>query len=239
MITKCFTRPRLWFLLCIGLLQCLTWRSLAALPVGTVAGWGGYLDIRALHSPTPLTNGVKLAQRNCLILTENGRVMSAGRPLRSELTNIVAVASGDDHGVGLTKDGIMLTWRYQEESPAEALASNIVAIAAGGYHSLALTADRRVLGWGEGSVPPANLTNVATIAAGARHSLAVKQDGTVVAWGDNTFGQCNVPAGLTDVTIVAGGSTHSLALKRDGTVIGWGAENGNDSGQTRDRKSVV
>lgn len=204
----------------------------AAQPVGTVAGWGGYLDIRELHSPTPLTNGVKLAQRNCLVLTETGEVLSPGSPSRSELTNIVAVASGDERGVALTRNGVMLSWAYDQQGPAQILASNIIAIAAGGNHSLALTEDHRVLSWGGGNVP-ANLTNVEAIAAGQLHSLAVKRDGTVVAWGDNKFDQCSVPLGLTGVVMVAGGHTHSLALKSDGTVVGWGAGSGNDSGQTR------
>ena len=61
---------------------------MAAPVTGTVTGWGATANIRQLHSTTPLTNGVTLAQRNCLVLTDKGLVAGLNVPARADLTNL-------------------------------------------------------------------------------------------------------------------------------------------------------
>ena len=206
---------------------------------GTVIAWGGYLDLQALHTPVPMTNGIALAARNCLVLGQDGRVTQPGAVQRPELTNIVAVASGDGHGLALRMDGAVLGWgeNIHGQATPPASATNVSAVAAGGNFSLALRSNGTVVAWGyqlPGQAPTiGGLSNIVAIGAGQNHALAVKSDGMVVCWGDNTFDQCAVPVGLVDVIAVAGGNAHSLALKRDGSVVGWGGGSGNDTGQTQ------
>jgi hypothetical protein len=143
-------------------------------------------------------------------------------------TNLVAVAAGDWHGLGLGADGTILAWGNDSSGQCAVPASltNALAIAAGGYHNLAIRADGSVTAWGADdsgqAAVPADLANVIGIAAGAWHSLALRADGTVRGWGDNSFGQASPPAGLSNVVALAAGGNHSLALRADGIVVAWG-----------------
>lgn len=151
------------------------------------------------------------------------------------LGNVVAIAGGGLHSLGLKSDGTVVGWGYNYFGQANAPAglSNVVAIAGGAHHSLALKSNGTVVGWGyndygQTSVP-AGLSNVVAIAAGVHHSLALKSNGTVVGWGFYSHGQTTVPAGLSNVVAIAAGYFHSLALKSDGTVAAWGS---NGAGET-------
>ena len=156
-------------------------------------------------------------------------------------TNLVAIAAGAWHTLGLNADGTVLAWGDNSEGQCaapEAL-TDAVAIAAGAYHNLAIRANGTVVAWGANDYGqtnvPAGLSGVISIAAGTWHSVAVRANGTVAVWGDNSFGQTNQPAGLTNVTAVAAGGNHTLALRADGTVVAWGENTdaeGNMAGQS-------
>jgi hypothetical protein len=138
-----------------------------------------------------------------------------------DLSNVVAIAAGGLHSLGLKSDGTVVGWGcndYGQATPSPNL-SNAVAIAASWYGSLALRSDGTVVGWGD-ETPPAGLSGIVAIAASG--SLALRSDGTVVGWGDNAFGETNTPEGLSSVVQIAAGLVHRLALKSDGTVVGWG-----------------
>ncbi len=183
--------------------------QLASIAVSSVVPWGYY-------DPS---NGLQL------MTTPTG------------LTNVVAIAAGQNHGVLLQSDGSVATWGgFRNLVADDAILpmtvpnglSNVVAIAAGDYHSLALRDDGKVAAWGgwwagQTNVP-AGLSGVVAIASGAEHSLALTDGGTVVAWGNNGSGQLDVPEGLSNVVAIAAGSYHSVALKGDGTVTAWGDE---------------
>ncbi|MDB6111000.1 MAG: Alpha-tubulin suppressor and related protein-like protein, partial [Pedosphaera sp.] len=147
------------------------------------------------------------------------------------LSNVVAIASGASHGLGLRNDGTVVAWGSNNSGQTNVPPglSNVIAVAGGMQHSLALLANGTVAAWGDNTygqtnVPP-GLNNVVAISAGANHNLALKADQTVTAWGDNLYGQTNVPAGLTNIVSVAAGFGHNLALKADGTVTAWGYNN--------------
>ncbi len=149
--------------------------------------------------------------------------------LTPALTNLIAISSGETHGLALQSDGTVVGWGNDGTGAATTPPglANVIAIAAGRSGSLALRNDGTVGAWGDNSsgqtnVPP-GLTNVVAIAAGGAHNLAVQADGEVVAWGDNTYGQTNVPAGLANVVSVAAGRAFSVALRADGTVVTWGS----------------
>jgi hypothetical protein len=158
-------------------------------------------------------------------------------------TNLIAVAAGAWHDLGLDADGKVSAWGDDTSGQCDipALLTNALAIAAGGYHSLALRADGSVIAWGANDYGqtnvPADLGRVLGIAAGTWHSVALRADGTVAVWGDNTFGQTKQPAGLTGVTAIAAGGNHTLALKTNGTVVAWG-ENTDAQGNVAGQSSV-
>ena len=156
-------------------------------------------------------------------------------------TNLIAIAAGGWHNLGLGADGTVSAWGDNSSGQRDvpAMLADALAIAAGGYHSLALRANGSVAAWGAGddgqTNVPTGLVGIIGIAAGTWHSVALRADGTVVVWGDNSFGQTNPPAGLTNLTAVAAGGNHTLALKADGTVAVWGENTdaeGNVAGQS-------
>ena len=142
--------------------------------------------------------------------------------------NLIAIAAGTWHNVGLGADGAVIAWGEDSNGQCEVPVGvrDALVIAAGGYHSLALRANGTVIAWGANDYGqtnvPAGLADVIGIAAGTWHSVALRANGTVVAWGDNSFGQTNPPAGLSNVIAVAAGGNHTLALKADGAVFAWG-----------------
>lgn len=137
----------------------------------------------------------------------------------SGLTNVVAIAAGDDHYLALKEDGTVVSWGSQTNVPTGL--TNVTAIAAGEWHSLAVKADGTVVAWGsndygQSTVPP-DLTNVVAVAGSAFHSLALKGDGTVVGWGRN--GQINVPPSATNVVAISAGCCYGLLLMADGSLV--------------------
>jgi hypothetical protein len=147
----------------------------------------------------------------------------------SNLRDIVAIAGGDYHSVGLHHDGSLIAWGYngdgQTSVPSNAL--RFVSVAAGAAHNLGILENGSVVAWGRNdagqrTVPSSASNGVVTVAAGDSHSLALLSSGTVVGWGDNSLGQISVPQGLNGVRAIAAGRNHSLALRTNGVVVGWG-----------------
>ncbi len=137
----------------------------------------------------------------------------------AKLENLIAIAAGGYHSLGLKSDGSIVAWGWNKSGQCNVPEPNsgFVAIAAGGYHSLGLKSDGRIVAWGRNyngqcNVPAPNSGFVA-IAAGEYHSLGLKSDGRIVAWGYNYYGQCNVPEPNSGFVAIAGGSLHSLGLK--------------------------
>jgi uncharacterized delta-60 repeat protein len=133
-------------------------------------------------------------------------------------TNLVAIAAGGWHQLGLRADGTVLGWGnndHGQATPPEP-AMRALAIAAGDVFSLGLRFDGTVAAWGGNwlgvtSVPP-DATNILAIAAGAEHAVALRDDGRVLVWGDTSLGQAAVPAALRFPSMIAAGGNHSLAL---------------------------
>lgn len=144
-------------------------------------------------------------------------------------SNIVTLAAGAWHNLGLAADGRVIAWGNNWDGQCNVPDSlhNAIAVAAGGYHNLAIRADGSVAAWGANPDQqidvPANLGPALAVAAGLWHSLVLLENGHVVAWGDNSSGQTGVPPGLSNVIAIAAGGNHSLALRSDGTVAAWGA----------------
>jgi hypothetical protein len=148
------------------------------------------------------------------------------------VTNVIALADGDQHCVALKADGTVASWGdnpYGQTNVPPGL-TNVVSIAAGSGHSLALRRDGTLAFWGltlsgGATTVPDNATNIVALALGpgAQHALVLRSDGTVLDWGGSkVYGLTNIPATARDVVAVAAGATYCLALRADGHVVAWG-----------------
>jgi alpha-tubulin suppressor-like RCC1 family protein len=203
--------------------------------VGQVsAGIAGLLAGQIYHYRVAASNVLGMAWGADSQFTTGGRLEAWGSAaygvtnLPAGVTNVVRLASGANHALGLRNDGTVVAWGsdvYGQTNVPAGL-SNVVDVSAGIQHSLALLANGTVVAWGGDSYGqtnvPAGLTNVIAIAAGGYHNLALSANNTVTAWGYNSYQQTNVPAGLSNVVGVAAGYAHSLALQANGTVTAWG-----------------
>ncbi len=154
-----------------------------------------------------------------------GKVVVVGH---DDLQDLVAVAGGYRHSLGLKDDGSIVAWGENSFGQCNVPTPNtgFIAVAGGYMHSLGLKDDGSIVAWGwnhydQCNVPAPN-TGFIAVAGGESHSLGLKDDGSIVAWGYNDYGQCNVPTPNTGFVAVAGGDAHSLGLKDDGSIVAWG-----------------
>ena len=140
--------------------------------------------------------------------------------------NIIAVAAGYSHSVGLRKDGTVVA--IGDNSCGQCDVNDwkdIVQIAAGEKHTVGLKKDGTVVSTkvpasqgDDGQCNTETWTNIVCISAGPLTTIGVRNDGTVVAAGANALGQCNV-ATWTDIISVAAGCYHTVGLRKNGTVV--------------------
>ena len=145
------------------------------------------------------------------------------------LTNVVAIATGDDYSLALKSDGTVWAWGWN------------------GYGQLgdnSTTNSKIPVQVKDSNNSP--LTNIVAITAGYYHSLALKSDGTVWAWGRNNNGQLGNNSktdsifpiqvnGLANIKAVASKYSHSIALNNAGQVYTWGY---NSNGQLGDNTNI-
>ena len=141
-------------------------------------------------------------------------------------TDIIEVAAGSGHTVGLKSDGTVVAVGGNWEGQCDVGNwIDITRVAAGCLHTLGLKADDTVIAVGDNHNGQCNVegwTDIKQVAAGFYHTVGLKADGTVVAAGENEYGQCDVE-GWADITQVAAGFYHTVGLKDDGTVVAVGA----------------
>ena len=139
------------------------------------------------------------------------------------LSNIIAIAAGQTHGIAVSADGTVWGWGDN------------------GYGKLGddttVTRSTPVQVHGENNA--GFLSNIVAVSAGQFHTVAMDRDGAVWAWGQNNFGRLgdNTDATrktpvrvhghgnvgfLTNVVAVVAGQRHNLAVDRDGLVWSWG-----------------
>jgi len=148
------------------------------------------------------------------------------------LTNVVQVAAGPQHVVGIQPDGTLVFWAtpaYLMNTNYKSFPSNltnVIQVSTVWHHGIALTADGHAQTWGDPfngpTVVPAGLSNIVAVAAGASTSHALLKNGTVVGWGDNSSNQRNSPASLTNAVAITAGSGWGAALRHNRTITAWG-----------------
>jgi alpha-tubulin suppressor-like RCC1 family protein len=201
---------------------------------GTVAVWGTDNPVPPAH----LTNVAAIAVGNTwdggwgikhgLALRQNRTVAVWGYDFPGQtsvlatLTNVIAIAAGDEHSLALRSDGTVAAWgnnSYGQTNVPPGL-SNVIAIAAGARHSLALRSDRTVVGWGENyggqTNPPVGLSNAVAITAGGFMSLALV--GTPET--DRAHLALQLAAGKPEVH-VSGPPGQVVAIQSSSNLVNW------------------
>jgi alpha-tubulin suppressor-like RCC1 family protein len=140
--------------------------------------------------------------------------------INSQITNIVAIAAGDNHALALQSNGMVWTWGDNQYGEL------------GGGNSIPLDSSAPV----QVLTSTGTLTGVVSIAAGPGFSIAVKNDGTVWSWGELGdsgllgSGSNNVATQLIGVSgaVFAAASYHALIAGTYGSVM---AEGQNSNGE--------
>lgn len=174
----------------------------------------------------------------------------SGRGSINGWEDIVSVAAGNFHTVGLVSDGTVLSTRvtekYDEGQDEVSDWNDIVEVDAGFAHTVGLKKDGTVVATGSNSLRTDAENNVigireghieqemessqsktdeyrdiVSIDAGAYHNAGLKMDGTVMANGLNISGQCDVED-WENIVSVSAGFMHTVGLKMDGTVVATG-----------------
>ena len=135
----------------------------------------------------------------------------------SGLTDVIAIAAGNEHTLALKSDGTVWACGYGLYG----------RLGLGVFDGTTHTTPAQVV----------DFTDFIAIGAGGEHSMAMRSDGTVWGWGRNTRGQLgdgtvtsrNFPGqvtGLTDIITIKCGVDYTMALKDEGlnpaTVWAWG-----------------
>jgi alpha-tubulin suppressor-like RCC1 family protein len=186
--------------------------AVAALVCAAVAGGSVRPDVAVAAGTQPLAVGFNADGQ----LGDGTTTQRLVPGLVNTPANIVAVASGREHGYALDDAGRVWAWGDNSKgavgdgtltdraTPVQLGLTNVVQVEAGHYHGIALRSDGTVYTWGYGGIGQLGLgtlgdrttptqvpglANVVSIAAGRDMTYAVLGGGTVVAWGNNSFGE--------------------------------------------------
>ena len=152
----------------------------------------------------------------------------------ADWTNVVAIARGLVHRVGLRRNGTVVAVADSEslgrmiEVRDVSEWKDIVAISCGAHCTVGLRRDGTILGSGSGSTP-FGWADIVAIACGRNHTVGLRRNGTVVAVGNKYYGMCDV-SNWTDIVAIACGHSHTVGLRRNGTIVAVGA---NGEGQCK------
>jgi alpha-tubulin suppressor-like RCC1 family protein len=177
--------------------------SLALLKNGTVRAWGS--NTRGIFGD----GRTEVEQEKSEVPVE---VCAVGEkaPCSQDLSEVVAIAAGEEHALALRKNGTVTAWGF-----------NSLGQLGNGTET---SSDVPVSVCAEGEKAPCSqdLNEAVAISAGQLYSLAVMKNGTANGWGENIEGQLGnatnksstVPVavrGLSSATAIAAGHSHSVA----------------------------
>lgn len=209
------------------------WRDISAIAAGNgytlglrsdgtvVAAGSGYFtprEVKHWRDIAAIAGGV-----NIYGLKRDGTVL--GGPY--DWKNIIAIAAGKHHLVGLKPDSTVVASRIGSEDQGQCDVGywrKITAIAAGQHHTVGLKVNGTVVTTGSnyhGACSTNHWRGITAIAAGDHHTVGLQRDGTVVATGWNLHGQCDLDSWRGITRICAGGNL-TVGLKPDGTLVAAG-----------------
>lgn len=169
---------------------------------------------------------VAIRQDGSLIATGNDGIWLDVK----DWTDIVAVAAGDFHTVGLRSDGTVAVTGTNVFGQCDVEDwTDIVDVAACCFTTVGLKADGTLVTTGaneNGKCDVAEWTNIIDVVVSENLTVGLKLDGTVVAAG--ALDEAYDFSFWTDITAIAVGSDHIVGLRSDGTVVATGH---NEKGQ--------
>ena len=161
-----------------------------------------------------------------------------GKSEVSGWTDIVAIACGDWHTVGLKSDGTVVATGSNSNGQCDVSDwTDIVAIACEYNRTVGLKSDGTVVAVGDNDDGQCDIvsrwTDIVAIACDSILTVGLKSDGTVVATGNNKFVKfVKVDVSdWTDIVAIALDSPCLVGLKSDGTVVATGDTAYNSRGQ--------
>lgn len=159
---------------------------------------------------------------NGTVIQTDTKLVGFGKRHISNWTDIISVAVGHYHTVGLKSNGTVIA--IGEWCGHPVFVDNwteIVAIAAGWTHAVGLKSNGTVFVTDSNNSNRYDVSNwrdIVAVSAGWDCVIGLKSDGTVVATGNNRCQQCNV-SNWTDIVAISAGDQHTVGLKSDGTVV--------------------
>ena len=143
-----------------------------------------------------------------------------------EWKNIIAVAAGPHHSVGLTADGhVLVAGECTEDQNCVWGWENIVAVAAGRYHTVGLQKDGKVLAVGYKT----SYSNIdeheyaqELQRQGIEEMLHPQSMSKYMQWSISHEDKYSVCLPWDDIISIAAGKEHTVGLKKDGTVVALG-----------------
>ncbi|OLQ12887.1 hypothetical protein AK812_SmicGene3149 [Symbiodinium microadriaticum] len=154
--------------------------------------------------------------------------------VRSQLTDVVQIASTDYAFAAIRKDGSVVTWGdYDYGGDSSAVKDQLQKVRSISSTSEAFAAileDGTVVAWGgeeyggDCSMVQHQLTSVKAVQATESAMAALIEDGTVVAWGHPDYGgDCKAFARrLQHVRCIQNSYSTFTAISDDGSVVTWG-----------------
>lgn len=178
------------------------------------------------------TYRIAAGKRHSVAIQPNGTVLTRGYSEEgtcdtSAWTDVVSVAAGDYHVMGLTSTGRVLVDGPAKYHTGTSEWRDITVIAAGDGHCVGLHSDGTLEAVGLNANGQCNVQDlysdspIVSIAAGYEHTVALHADGTVTAIGRNNLSQCEVSE-WRDIIAICAGSEHTVGLRADGTVVATG-----------------
>lgn len=137
-----------------------------------------------------------------------------------EWHNIVSIACGRAHMVGLKKDGTVVAAGEIREGQCDVADwKDIVSLACGDEHTVGLKKDGTVVASGNHSsnrCKVSDWTQVVSIVCGARYTAGLKQDGTVVS---TNFPEVSGDVKWQNVCAIRSCDENLCGMRKDGTIL--------------------
>jgi alpha-tubulin suppressor-like RCC1 family protein len=155
----------------------------------------------------------------------------------SGLSNVIDVASGDNHVVALKADGTVWCWGRNQFGQLGDNTGPLPPPNPGpGYKAIPtqVKSSTTLTPLSGAQTTVVSLTGVVGVAASGDTSFAIKSDGSIWAWGandtkfgafpglDQSWAAVKVVAASATLYRLVAGHNHVVALQRDGTVQSWG-----------------